>query len=258
MTPSRAHPIEGLHSFWDFGGYDTVDGLKIARGTLFRASNLGAATAKGKKDLDKLGIKLVCDLRSVKERRDAPLDLGAVHVLSSDLNRGTEKAINAYWKDGDLSVEGAKAFMLNLYRAMPFELAHMELAARLFKALAVGDAPAVIMSSAGRHRSGFLCALTLVAAGVSRDIAMSDYLLTNTMISDKPEDKKEEQARASKRAGRTVGEEVLNVLTHVDRVYLDAALDAVKAQYGTVYGYLRDGLKIGAHETEALRATILE
>ncbi len=258
MTPSRIHTIDGVDTFRDFGGYDTVDGLKIARGQLFRASSLGTATPAGQKSLKALGLKLVCDLRSPKERRDHPLIDGGFNILASDLNQGSEKVINSYWKDGDLSVDGARAFMLSYYRAIPFELAYMELSARFFKALAVGDAPAVVMSSAGKHRAGFLCALTLVAAGVSREVAMNDYLLSSAMGDETSEKKQEALARAAKKAGRTVGEEVLKVLTTVERTYLDTALDAIKAQYGTVYGYLRDGLKIGAHETEALRATILE
>jgi protein-tyrosine phosphatase len=104
----------------------------------------------------------------------------------------------------------------------------------------------VVPCTAGKDRTGFAAALILRALGVPHDVVLQDYLLTNTLY------KMPTQARAF------APPEVLAVLWGVQPEFLDAAFEAVEADFGTVDAYLARALGVGPDERARLADLYLE
>ncbi|MGH8208339.1 MAG: tyrosine-protein phosphatase, partial [Steroidobacteraceae bacterium] len=71
-TATRVVPLSGAGNFRDLGGYATRDGRHVMWGQLFRSNDLSNLTDMDYKIIDGLGIRLVCDLRTVQERSRQP------------------------------------------------------------------------------------------------------------------------------------------------------------------------------------------
>ena len=84
-----------------------------------------------------------------------------------------------------------------------------------------------------------------MALGVPRDVVMRDYLLTNDFY------------RMPVLTGPRAPKEVLNVLWRVQEDFLNAALDAVDADYGGMPIYLERELRVGEAERRRLEALYL-
>jgi protein-tyrosine phosphatase len=116
----------------------------------------------------------------------------------------------------------------------------------LFGHLLEDRAPLVIHCTAGKDRTGFASALILHALGVPDDVIAEDYLLTN------------QHYKRDALAAIDLPEDVRNAIGSVEASYLAAAFEAVGKEYGDIETYLRDGLRIGPPEREALRARYLQ
>jgi protein-tyrosine phosphatase len=116
----------------------------------------------------------------------------------------------------------------------------------LFGHLLEDRAPLVIHCTAGKDRTGFASALILHALGVADETIAEDYLLTNQYY------------RREATAATDLPDDVRNAIGSVEASYLAAAFDAVAADYGDLEGYLRDGLKLGTPERDALKARYLQ
>src|SRR5580704_15217038 len=68
----RRLPLEGAKNFRDLGGYRASDGRYIRWGLVYRSNHLVNLTAKDSEYLNRLEIRLVCDVRSDDERARAP------------------------------------------------------------------------------------------------------------------------------------------------------------------------------------------
>jgi protein-tyrosine phosphatase len=109
--------------------------------------------------------------------------------------------------------------------------------AQFFAYLLASNEPTVFHCTAGKDRTGFAAALLLKAVGATDDEVMHDYLLTNERLR-MPEES---------RWGLTMG-----VLWRVHPDFLRAAFAEVDAACGSLEGYFRDGLRLGAPERKRL------
>ncbi len=66
-TRERFVPMEGAHNFRDLGGYPTLDGRETSWNRIFRSDGLDHLTSNDQLLLRRIGINLVCDLRSYSE-----------------------------------------------------------------------------------------------------------------------------------------------------------------------------------------------
>jgi protein-tyrosine phosphatase len=116
----------------------------------------------------------------------------------------------------------------------------------LFAHLVEDRAPLVIHCTAGKDRTGFACALILHALGVADDLIEQDYLLTNRYY------------RRDLSASSDLPDDVRQVLALVDQSFLMAAFEAIRAEYGDLESYFRDGLGLGPRERATLESCYLE
>lgn len=252
--------LQGAPNFRDLGGYQVADGRKVRRGRVFRSEGLSTLTSEDFYALSKLGLRLVCDLRSQSERTKKPTVWPESFVpetvlmdVNADLRAGDE-ALAPLREDP--TVHGATELMLDVYRKVPGVLT--KYLGTLFSSLAGEDrSPLVFHCSAGKDRTGIVSAITLLALGVPRDIVYEDYLKTRN-YQDVP--KMHEQIAeylVPIYAPEEPPYDVLSALVAVREIYLDEAMTAMGENKGSIEEYLRSA-GITRTQTELLRASLLE
>jgi protein-tyrosine phosphatase len=251
--------LEGAQNFRDIGGYATEDGHHVRWGLFYRADSLGELTDADLERIHSLGIKLVCDFRSAEEKAEDPDRLPAAEpperlelpILDESFSPSAfrEKITSGELGDTDLRqmlIEGNRLFAT---RYAPRYAAMFE------RLTDPGSLPAVVHCTAGKDRTGFAAAVVLRTLGVPEETVYEDFLLTNHYTADEIERTLWIIRFAS--LFRTDPEQVRPVLG-VERAYLEAAFDAIRAGYGSFDAYRSQALGLDDAETEAFRRLALE
>jgi protein-tyrosine phosphatase len=181
-----------------------------------------------------LGIQVVYDLRTERERTSAPwLWSGTptpsiVEAAEADAEHGSMiQQIELAVTEGPARLREA---MLETYRALPAAFAGT--AGRVAGDIAGGRCPVLVACRAGKDRTGFVCAAVLLAAGVKYDTVMEDYLASNEFFGPQ----RIGQA-IMQQFGRPVSEETLRA-AGVDREYLDEAVSVVTRDHGSLDAFI--------------------
>jgi protein tyrosine/serine phosphatase len=255
----RVHVFEGVENFRDFGDYAASAGRLIKAGRLLRSGHHARATDADLERMESLGISVVVDLRRGAERREQPSrrarTFSAEVIESRDADMGEPPHVQ-FLRTTDLTESSVRGFMLDTYRAMPFDARHREVFARYFDALARVDGAVLIHCAAGKDRTGLLAALTHHLAGVSRKDLMEDYLLTNVAV--RLEERAPEIGRRIQEAyGRKAGSAAVRAFLGVEPAYLEAALTEIEARAGTLDAYFEQALAVDAalRERVAMRVS---
>lgn len=72
MHTTKEFVFEKIHNFRDIGGLPTCDGRRMKSGLLYRSDELSQLSEKDLAKLESLGLKLICDLRTVQEQKSRP------------------------------------------------------------------------------------------------------------------------------------------------------------------------------------------
>jgi protein-tyrosine phosphatase len=134
--------------------------------------------------------------------------------------------------------------------------------ADLFRKLADGALPLVFHCAAGKDRTGIAAALILTSLGVPRDTVFDDYLLTDRAVD--LEAALFQHRRTSIGVGdehahlRTIGREARAPLLEARPEYLDAAIEQIEGEYGSVEVYLRQRLGVTDEMLRSLHSHLLE
>jgi protein-tyrosine phosphatase len=243
-VPARHLNLEGASNFRDLGGYGTQDGRTVRWRQIFRSNHLGHLTAGDIAVVRGLGVKSAFDFRGTDERAAAVCALTEIAVHSLPIEPTVVAALRARLAAGRLSSTDAVEIMRESYRNYVRLNTHSF--RMLFAHLIEDRAPLVIHCTAGKDRTGFACALILRALGVPDDAIAEDYLLTNRFYRRDPS------------AGTDLPEDVRQAIGSVQASFLDAGFDAIRADYGDLGNYFRDGLGLGEVERRTLKARYLQ
>jgi protein-tyrosine phosphatase len=255
----RRLPLEGAKNFRDLGGYRTSDGRYVRWGMVYRSNHLVNLTPKDSDYLNRLGIRLVCDVRSDGERARAPdhwtgdapefffVPIGSNLITTptaDDLKRRIA-SINSETKDS--------------VRAYDYAIEYAGQYARILRRIAAGDLPAVEHCTAGKDRTGVFSAILLTALGVPRETVVQDYLLSNEYLLA-PDTIATTTADLQRAFGLAEPPDISTVRTIMTArpETLEATLDKISKTYGSFTNYLRDGLKLSDSEVAAIRQRLLE
>lgn len=242
----------------DVGGLHTREGHRVAHGRLFRSGAPERLLPEVMARLRAHGIRVVCDLRCDDERGHGAADwAGAtpreLHLAVLPDNRTTGDALIRPLLE-DPSGGNSRQLMMEAYRGMPRGFARS--LARFIDTLLDDDTlPVLVHCTEGKDRTGFVCALVLLALGVEREQVYADYLLSREGFD-------REHLRASLERGldaplaQPPADAALDALgVHAD--YLDAALREVELGWGSVDRYLEEAGGLDAARRRALRARLL-
>jgi protein-tyrosine phosphatase len=243
--PARHLALAGASNFRDLGGYPAREGHTVRWRRIFRSNHLGHLTEADIRVLRDLGLRCAFDFRGTEERVAAPCRLEEITVHSLPVEPTVVATLRALLAAGTpLSPAEGLQVMRESYRG--YVRQNTPRFRTLFAHLVEDRAPLVIHCTAGKDRTGFACALILHALGVADDLIEQDYLLTNQYY------------RRDLSASSDLPDDVRQVLALVDQSFLMAAFEAIRAEYGDLESYFRDGLGLGPRERATLESCYLE
>jgi len=247
----------------DLGGWQTRDGGRVRSRLLYRSTELNRLQGDDEVIFAGLGIRSIYDLRTDEERDQQPdrVPPGTEYVVCDVLKDSPNAApaellkVISDPKAAEEMLGGGKAVTLfeSGYResvSLPSALASYK---RLFSDLSGEEhRPALFHCTTGKDRTGWAAASMLMLLGVPDEVVMQEYLLTNEQLLPalKPVFDRFEAIGGDP--------ELLMPVFGVREEYLEAALDEMRKQFGTIEGYFTEGLGLDTGVLQALRAAFIE
>ncbi|NWF64765.1 MAG: tyrosine-protein phosphatase [Chloroflexi bacterium] len=258
VTQARSLPFRGAKNFRDLGGYETVEGRTVRWNVLYRSDALHKLTDSDLKFITALKLTRIIDFRApyetAKEPDRLPDDL-VVRLLKLPMEDASTKvwheARNEMVRNMKTLDPGAYMRQTNVELATIFTPEY-----RLFfrELLASGGNPVLFHCAAGKDRTGFAAACILRILGVTMDVVIQDYLLTNHYLL---EAYPWEMFLAGVLRGKKFVDGVRGFM-RADESYLMAAFDALEKEHGSFANYVRDGLRLGEQDIAKLKLYYLE
>jgi protein-tyrosine phosphatase len=261
IAHSRTVALTGQRNFRDLGGYRTADGRRQVRwGKLYRSGSLARLTDQDYAVLTPLGISTIVDFRTTAERAAEPTNwrAGEPAVLFKSYSTKGEMALMAVLTAPNAKPADVRQAMIGFYQQMPEQYADQY--SEIFHHLVSYQTPLLFHCTAGKDRTGLAAALILMSLGVSRADAVADYILT-----EKAGDFRATGTGAAPSAAndpysamRGTQTELMAPLLRADPAYLEAALDQIIKDYGSVQTFVHKRLGVSNAEVALLRARLLE
>lgn len=261
--------LQGCQNTRDLGGMVTKDGKRIKERKLIRSGALWNATSK---DLECLtmqhDVRTIIDFRTLgeMEAKPDPHMKGVSYYKNPILERFEEEGEGKKQPSGNPLQEAvdraagfpddAKGFMISVYPQLVRNEHCVNGYRKFFHHLLEQEEGAVLWHcSEGKDRVGVGTMLLLSALGVDMEEIKRDYLYTNHCIYDEVTMLLGTVSRLV--SDRMVEEKIKYMLT-VSPEYLQSVLDAIAEDYGTVDGFLREGLGLLKEDFKILREKYLE
>lgn len=240
-----------------------ANGRQLRPLRLFRSDALHRLTDADVERLAQLRIGTVLDLRRDDERSWAPSRWPAQAqpaVRLFDAAPELQVVQAGGWRqvieDPDFDAGRSRRWMIATYARMPRALAPAVREA--LDALGSKDpvgSRVLVHCTAGKDRTGFVCAMVLKALGVSHDAILDDYLESSRRKPPEALARTLLEYHHIPVDSRSLGAMVQ--IATVQAEYLDCALKTVTEQFGSAQAYLQH-CGLDASRQEALRAALLD
>lgn len=261
-TQTRRKLIASAPNLRDLGGLPAANGITRS-GVVFRSATLASLTDADMPQFSALGIRTVFDLRTAAEAQASPDRLPeGTHLVDLDVLADSSLSVAASL--GELSTNpqafaaalgGGQAERLfeDTYR----DLVRLPSALSSYRNFYLGlidetrEGAALFHCTTGKDRTGWAAASLLLLLGVDESDVYADYLQTNMDLLPALEPllrQVEEQG---------VDRELLMPVVGVRESYLDAALDQMRSQFGTIERYAAEGLGLTSRELARLQELLV-
>ena len=250
--------IAGATNFRSLGGLPAAGGRRIRPHALMRADRLIGLDERDWSALARAGLATICDLRSEAERAEHPNRLPRgleVHELNCQVNNDlrADPALGRLMLD-DPTARGAERVMIEIYRRFPGYMGTT--LTRVVERLLAGGAPMLVHCSAGKDRTGFVVAMLLHALEVPEPLIREDYLASRRWPGAV-----HHRASLAARLGRFMPaaelEAAVDTVIDVREAYLDAALEVIQTEFGSIPRYLEQVAALDDARLERLRRALL-
>lgn len=257
VIADRALHIASIANLRDIGGYRTTDGRWVKMGLLYRSDQLDRVGDTDLAALERLGLRLVVDLRTASERASEPdrlpkgsrpLILDVAADSNGSLGGDMRKAMAAI-----MAGKGAELLTAANRDFVTLGSARRAYAAMLGQLAAPQTAPMLYHCTAGKDRTGWATAIILTLLGVPRETVMADYLASNIFL----QRKNAASISALAKSATPIDAAALMPVLTVRADYLNAAFDEVETRFGSFDAYLRDGLSLSDTNLKILRKIYL-
>ena len=250
----RLLPMDGAHNTRELGGYETTDGKSVKWGMLFRSDKLSDISKTDQVYLQNLGIKKIIDFRSKEEKKEDPdiIPKGINYIeMPISVDGAMRSKIESVLK-GETNKE-VKSFLIDANKE--FVSNYTGVYEEFLRNLIDDEGPALFHCTAGKDRAGFAAAITLIALGVSKEDVIQDYMKTNQFTQERIE---EIIGQIELMTLYQTDAEILRPLLGVEREYIETAFQTAEKKYGSLEGFIRDGLNISDEDIQKLRNKFLE
>lgn len=276
-VPNRSPlQVPGIFNMRDAGGF-ACDGGQVRLGRLIRSTEWTFLTPEGRTPLADLRLSAVIDLRTDRERAWRPdpsvpsVRRLAVDVVGGDRTVGrlamalleTAAGEGSEAFDSDPLLSDARlaqeqlgdgrgrSKLLHAYRNFSDNPAARAGLADIMRMLADGERAAV-HCAVGKDRTGWAIASVLLFLGVDWDDVVDDYLDSNRLLGEAVDLL---LARVSDRGGDP---DAIKTMLVVREEYLETFRTTMIESYGSIEGYVRDGLCLGPEVGARLREALVE
>ena len=257
-------PLEGGRNFRDLGGYATEDGRSVKWGTVYRSGVMDGLTDADYDYLSGLGISVVCDFRASRERADEPTNwrAGEIEYITFEdpsAEDDMSQAFASVLMSPDVTGEQVRETFISAYRSMPdtYAPAYTE----MFDQLANGSLPLAFNCSAGKDRTGVAAALLLSALGVPRETVVEDYAMSEQVVDFMAEFEVglgEVDPDSPYAFLAQLPPDVIRPLMRTEPAYIEASLDTIEAEHGSVIAFIQSELGVDDSELARIRERLLE
>ncbi|GAA0436773.1 phosphatase [Actinoplanes capillaceus] len=235
----------------------------VRRGQVYRSAGLHRLAGTDAESFAHLGIRVVYDLRTARERQARPDNLSTdIRTVALDVLADSSDAAVAHL--GDVGVDAStlnetlaagvgEGLMRDSYR----DVVTLPSALSAYHDLYAGIAdprqrPVLFHCTTGKDRTGWGAAALLLLLGVDEQSVRDDYLQTNSdllpalapIIDDL--------------VSRGVERDLLLPVLEVREEYLDTALEQMRSRYGTIENYFTAGLHLHEHMIDSLRDALVQ
>ncbi|MFQ1005198.1 tyrosine-protein phosphatase [Gilliamella sp. CG22] len=251
---TSAVPIKNGINFRDLGGIKTQDGRQIRKGKLYRAGEFSRISEQEKDFLaNELKLHFILDYRDPNEINRYPDNLwrhaNYINVPANPLSDEVTASLTSEIEDDIFTIKKTSPFdfMIKLYQLLPFNNPAYQ---KLTDILLNGNGqPLVQHCAVGKDRTGIGVALTLFALGVSEDVVMQDYLLTEQLLKDF----RDTILNQNKNQLTATELENQKVIFAAKEAYLTAAITAIKQRYQTIDNWLAQEYQLDNNKRKVLQ-----
>ncbi len=252
-APINTPRLATMDNFRDIAGttsiYTTSHDGTMRTGVFYRSNALALSPAD-RTTLSTLGIGNVYDLRTASEIASSPdvMPDGAkytnIDIIGNAASGSNITSITVS------SAAQAKAMMQQANVSFVSDAGMRAQFTTLFNDLASTDGAALFHCTAGKDRTGWTAAMLLSIAGVDNATIMENYLATN--------DYTRQRVEATLAMMPPSMAAIYAPLLGVDASYLQAGLDEITRQYGSVDNYLKQGLGLSQETLYVLRGKMVQ
>lgn len=238
--------IPSVPNLRDLGGATTAAGV-MRPGRVYRSVQLANLADADVAAFEGLGVVTVVDLRTAGERRAAPdrivggAALKTLDVLADSPTAAAADVPKLLENPGpalaELTPAKAVALMSDAYRDM-VRLDSAVASYREFVRLlaAPTQQPLLFHCTTGKDRTGWAAAIVYSLLGADRSVIDADYERTNDVLLPALE------PLVDKAVASGADRDLVLAVLGVRPEYLDAAFAEAQSRYGSMDGYLREGL----------------
>lgn len=246
IIADRHLPIEKGFNYRDLGGYPTRDGRHVKWGQLFRTDEIHDLTNDDKVYINSISIKNVIDFRTYDESNSnpehvftgyhhLPIEAGNLVPIAVSLCPSMSSVFGVPPpgpNDPTFSRQDVFNEMVNMNKLFINNDIIIGQYRKFFEQVQNSSAiPLIYHCSAGKDRTGAASLFILTALGVSEDVIIEDYLLSNKYL-------------APKYAGLLAQCPDLTPAFGVQVEFIRAAIDTAKEKYGSVENFLTQKLGV--------------
>ena len=245
----RVIHLQGTTNTRDIGGYETSDHRTLRWRQIIRSENLSRLTESDFRQLEEMGIKTVVDLRTEREREQAPTVWQGdhppqfYHFPIGDAHNEWFNAQRKLVKSNRFTEGDSLAHMVEGYRMIADE-GPASFQQLMNLVLDQSNWPILVHCSAGKDRAGVAAALILEALGVDRATIMEDFLLTNEVGRSEAKSVVLSKERKKSGSGRSFGKgpspEAWFPIVGVRPEMLEAFYASVEERYGSMEAFLME------------------
>ncbi len=231
ILSERQLPMAGGYNFRDLGGIKNKDGRFTKWGKIFRSDDLHNLTTADLDYLAGIPITSVVDFRGKNEIEAAPdkLPRSTRNSYPQSIDPGNVMSLIGLT---DLNTTQMDSIMMQMNTLFVTDSTFVDKYRIFFRLLQdEQEVPLLFHCSAGKDRTGMGAALILYALGVDETTIMQDYLASNIYLGNKYAKELEKNP------------ELKSVLT-VKREFLQAGIDRIKQDHGSVENFLENILKV--------------